>query len=263
TYDFSTGLLASFTNANAATQASGNTPGDAAHSTAYAYDFLSRMTSAMLPADGAGNHPQTTFNYPDLTTIERLHKITASLTDDAFTYFDPLGRAMRSKHLLPGGNHALVDTTYDGLDRVASVTNPYFTTSDLTYGVTQNQYDALGRITQTTKQDSSLSSVSYSDNCTTTSDEAGKQRRACTDALGRLASVDEPGDSTAGASAVANGGGSPATATVTISGSEQSKQAPPTPSGPPPRCSPGQLCDGSGGGGTTNYIFDSGTMAIS
>src|SRR5207244_3210517 len=79
TYDFSTGLLTSFTNANATTQASGNTPGDAAHTTAYAYDFLSRMTSATLPADGAGNHPQTTFNYPDLTTIERLHKTTGDL----------------------------------------------------------------------------------------------------------------------------------------------------------------------------------------
>src|SRR5205085_12139086 len=162
TYDFSTGLLTSFTTANASTQASGNTPGDAAHTSNYTYDFMGRMSLATLPADASGNHPQTTFNYPDVTTVERLHKITASLTDDAFTYFDPLGRAMRSKHVLPGGNNALVDTTYDGLDRVASVTNPYFTTSDLTYGVTQNQYDALGRAMRTIRQDGSISSISYS-----------------------------------------------------------------------------------------------------
>jgi RHS repeat-associated protein len=263
TYDFSTGLLSSFTNANATSQASGNTPGDAAHTTNYVYDVMSRVTSATLPADPLGNHPQTAFNYPNLTTVELLRKITGSLTEDAFTYSDGLGRTIQSKHVIPGGN-ALVDTTYDGLDRAASVSNPYFSTSELTYGVTQSQYDALGRVIQTTKQDGGISTVSYSDNCTTTTDEAGKQRRACTDALGRLASVDEPGDSTAGASPVANGGGNPATATVSISGSEQSKQTPPTPGGPPPLCSPGQLCDGGGGGGgTTNYIYDSGTVAIS
>ncbi|HEV3037570.1 MAG TPA: NucA/NucB deoxyribonuclease domain-containing protein [Candidatus Angelobacter sp.] len=262
TYDFNTGLLTSFTNANATAQASGNQAGDAAHTTNYVYDLMERMTSATLPADPSGNHPQTSFNYPSLTTVERLHKVTSSLTDDAFTYFDGLGRSIRTKHLLPGGNNALVDTSYDGMDRVATVTNPYFTTSELTYGVTQSHYDGLGRPVQTIRQDGSISSISYSDNCTTSTDEAGKQRRACTDALGRLISVDEPGDSTAGASPVASGGGSAATATVTINGSEQSKQLPITPSGPPPRCQPGQLCDGSGGGSGPSYIFDAGTVVL-
>ena len=80
------------------------------------------------------------------------------------------------------------------MGRAATVTNPYFSTSDLTYGVTQNQYDALGRATQITKQDGSVSTVSYAGNRTTTRDEAGKQRRACSDALGRLSSVwEDPG----------------------------------------------------------------------
>jgi RHS repeat-associated protein len=264
TYDFSTGLLTSLTNANATTQASGNTPGDAAHTSNYSYDFMERLVWAISPADPANNYPQTWFNYPNLTTMERLHTIAPGLKDDAFTYADGLGRTIQTKHVLPGSNNALVDTTYDGLDRVASISNPYFSTSELTYGLTQSQYDALTRPVQTTHQDGSISTVSYVDNCTTTSDEAGKQRRACSDALGRLASVDEPGDSTAGASLIANGGGGAATAMVSISGSEQSKQLPPTPSGPPPRCAPRQVCDGSGGGGgTTNYIYDSGTVAIS
>jgi RHS repeat-associated protein len=50
-------------------------------------------------------------------------------------------------------------------------------------------------------------------NCTLTTDEAGKQRRACADGLGRLVEVDEPNP---GAAAVA------ATGSVAISGSEQS-----------------------------------------
>ncbi len=38
TYDFDTGLITSFTDANAATQASGATPGDAAHTSNYSYE---------------------------------------------------------------------------------------------------------------------------------------------------------------------------------------------------------------------------------
>src|SRR5262249_10207270 len=151
-------------------------------------------TSATSPADANGNHPQTTFNYPNPTTVEHLHTITPTLTDDSFTYFDGLGRAIQAKHVTPDGS-AKVDTTYDALGRAATVTNPYFSTSDPTYGVTQTQYDALGRVTQVTKQDGSISLASYNGNCTTTIDEAGAPRRTCTDALGRLVQVEEPSGS--------------------------------------------------------------------
>src|SRR5439155_10286873 len=104
---------------------------------------------------------------------------------------DGLGRPFKVTHDTPSGT-ASVMSTYDGLDRVLTVTNPYFSANDPTYGVTQTQYDALGRVTQTTKQDGSLSTASYSDNCTTITDEAGKQRRSCIDGLGRLIEVDEP-----------------------------------------------------------------------
>jgi RHS repeat-associated protein len=267
TYDFSTGLLTSFTNANATAQASGNTPGDAAHTSTYVYDFMSRMTSATLPADASGNSPQTTFKYPDATTVERLHKITASLTDDAFTYFDGLGRIARAKHVTPDGN-ALVDTTYDALGHAASVTNPYFSTSELTYGVTQSQYDSLGRLTQTTKPDGGISTVSYSDNCTTTTDEAGKQRRACVDGAGRLVEVDEPGDSFPGSlasgslaisgilqskSGVGAIGSTKASVGLTITGTNQF-----IPGGPAPACGPGTICNNT----PTPPLYDAGKVYI-
>jgi RHS repeat-associated protein len=198
TYDINTGLLTSFTDANASYQASGTTAGDPAHTTNYSYDSRWRLTSATLPADPAGNHPQTTFNYPNATTVERLKKISASLTDDLYSYFDGLGRPYKSVHASAG--NATVVTTYDAFGRVASVTNPYFTTSDATYGVIQTQYDALGRITQTTKQDGSATLMKYdlqtaNTNCTLATDETGKPRYACSDALGRLVEVQEPGAS--------------------------------------------------------------------
>jgi RHS repeat-associated protein len=175
-YDFNTGLLSSFTDANNQTSN-------------YAYDLMLRLASAVLPADGSGNHPQTTFNYPNPTTVERLRKITTSLTDDAFTYVDGLGRMIQGKHLTPQGN-IFINTTYDVRGRVATVTNPYLTTSDATYGTTQTQYDALGRVIQITRQDGSIARVDYTQpNCPVSTDEAGKARKSCSDALGRLITV--------------------------------------------------------------------------
>jgi len=57
--------------------------------------------------------------------------------------------------------------------------------------------------------------TSYSGNVVTVTDQAGKQRRSYTDALGRLIQVDEPGPA-------AGGGGTPGTGSVNITGTEQS-----------------------------------------
>src|SRR5579864_3678054 len=232
-YDFTTGLLTSFTDANGKTSN-------------YSYDLMERLTLAQLPADPAGNRPQTSFTYsaPNVfpLNLQRTRSITASLNDVATNYYDGLGRAYRTQHTTPDGN-STVDTTYDGLDHVVQVTNPYYSTSDPTYGVIQTQYDALGRATQVTKQDGSVSSVAYDyvpiqtvpGDCTKSIDEAGKQRLTCSDGLGRLIEVHEPGDNFNGSQAQGSFsvGGSlqthtipgtnatGSTGSVTISGSEQ------------------------------------------
>ncbi|HET6843359.1 MAG TPA: RHS repeat-associated core domain-containing protein [Candidatus Angelobacter sp.] len=206
TYDFNTGLITSFTNANATTQASGNTAGDSAHTSSYSYDNMWRLITGQAPPDPANNsaQAQTTFTYSPANnfplSVQRQHSITAGLTDSATTYFDALFRPNQTQHVTSGGT-VTVNTTYDALGRASTVTNPFYSTSDPTYGTTQSQYDALGRVTQVTKQDGSISTVSYSDNCTTSTDEAGKQRRSCTDGLGRLIEVDEPGDTYTGSNA--------------------------------------------------------------
>jgi RHS repeat-associated protein len=191
TYDFNTGLLTTVTDANGSYQASGTTSGDPAHTTTLQYsDPMWRLTQAQSPPDTSGNHPVTNFKYPDANTVERLKSITTTLTDDSFSYFDGLGRHYKSVHA--SANNSTVVTTYDADGRVASVTNPYFATSDSTYGVMQTQYDGLGRVTQTTEQDGSISKVDYTQpTCPVSSDEAGKQRKSCSDGLGRLTSVFE------------------------------------------------------------------------
>jgi RHS repeat-associated protein len=83
------------------------------------------------------------------------------------------------------------DLSYDGLGRKRTETNPHRSGSSSTDGTVTYNYDAVSRITSVVKQDGSTATTSYSGNCTTVTDEAGKSRRSCSDALGRLTQVFE------------------------------------------------------------------------
>ena len=110
TYDFNTGLLASFTNQNSLT-------------TNYSYDLLGRITSATYPDGG-----QTTLTYTDTplaASIEKKKKINSSLWLDSLTYFDGLARQKQTALVSDPQGTVYVDTTYDALGRVHSFSNPY------------------------------------------------------------------------------------------------------------------------------------------
>jgi RHS repeat-associated protein len=191
-YDFISGLLTAFTDQNGATSN-------------YGYDIFGRLTLGQEPADptNGNSRPNISFTFPATVsfpfTFTRNKSITPALSDSVTTLLDGVGRPYQTQHAVPG-NTAVVDTTFDAFGRVGTVSNPYFTTSDPTYGNTSNLYDGLDRITQVTKQDGSVNKTAHSvvttipvnGNCTITTDEAGKQRGTCTDALGRLVEVDEP-----------------------------------------------------------------------
>ena len=254
TYDFTTGLLESFTNENAATPASGNSHGDSAHTSTFGYDTSWRLRTALAPPDPDNNSalssftPSTANVFP--LSVQHQRPITTALTDLSTTYFDGLARVKQATHDLPNGT-ATVLTTYDGLGQVLSVTNPYFSTSDATYGVTSFLYDPLGRVYQTTKQDHSISKIDYdvatsthvNGDCLQTTDEAGKQRGACSDALGRLVEVDEPNSAAAAVSAQG---------TLTINGPLQSH----TSSGSPAVKAGGSVNIWSGDGSGGDMHFD-------
>src|SRR5258707_10469139 len=104
---------------------------------------------------------------------------TTGATDDNTEKVDGLGRVIHQTHLT-GGGRVQVDTTYDAIGRVASRSNPcYAGASDATCGVTQTAYDALGRVVKVTRPDGSFAGSAYQDNCTTGTDEVGRQRRVC------------------------------------------------------------------------------------
>src|SRR6185437_13435161 len=214
-YDFQTGLLTSFTDANGAA-------GDAAHTTTYGYDQLGRLIDVLSPPDLSGGRPHSHFTPSDgnvfPANIQRQQWITSSMPPDtSINFFDGLGRLNNSQHVTPQGT-VNVDMVFDAFAHPMSVSNPYFTKTDATYGLTQPAYDALGRPYQVTDQDGSIKSADFSvGNCTLTKDEAGTQRRTCSDALGRLVEVDEPNP---------GAGISTATANVIINGNEQANPQP-------------------------------------
>ncbi len=143
---------------------------------------------------------KTTINYTDaatgfnIATTRLLNNIPTSHT--VTQYLDGLGRVNET---LDAQACSEVDTKYDSLGRVYSVSNPYCHNTDSTYGLTTYGYDALNRTTSVTYPDTAATGISYpttTANCPTTTDPTGKARTICSDALGRVTSViEDPGSS--------------------------------------------------------------------
>jgi RHS repeat-associated protein len=221
-----TGTLASITDANS-------------NPTSFTYDSYGRALTSSSPDGGSASVSYTDGANP---VISATQAIDAAKSLSTSTTMDGLGRVSRTSVDSAPGGPDVVDITYDARGRKLTESNPHSSTAASTDGVTTYQYDALGRATQVTKQDGSVSTISYNGSCFTSSDEAGKQRKLCADGLGRLIAVDEPGDSYAGTSAsgsisingslqsITTSGHSAtkATGSVTISGTEQRQPVDPS-----------------------------------
>ena len=211
TYDFNNGQLTILKDQNSQT-------------TTHLYnDSFARPTQTTFPDGGKSTTSYNDSPYnpstpsPSATTSQA---VTSSTNLTSLVAFDGLGHTVRSTLTSDPdcSTGDRIDTTYDGLGRVNTTSNPYCSTSDPTYGLTTHTYDALGRAAQVIPPDGSATSnnisTTYSGSCAVVVDQAGKVRKSCTDGLGRLVELDEP--SASGASA-----GTPGTGTVKISGHEQ------------------------------------------
>jgi RHS repeat-associated protein len=190
-----------------------------AQKTSYMYDDpFRRLTETDLPDGG-----QTQVAYNDVgvnPNIVTTKKITPTNSTVSTALLDGMGHTIQTQNNSDPAGADFVDMTLDGSGRPIRVSNPHRSTPLTTDGVMTTQYDALGRVTQFTKQDGSVSTISYTGNCSITIDEAGNRRRGCSDASGRLIEVDEPTPGVSETTLATN-----ATATVTISGSLQSTQS--------------------------------------
>jgi YD repeat-containing protein len=136
------------------------------------------------------------------------------------TLSDGLMRPVTSELTSDPAGADIVTTNYDALSRVATVTNPYRTTSDSTYGVTIYGYDAVGRKVIEVHPDGTKrqwcydnsaapavypslpQNISYAPTCNPRgvgsgewvdiSDENGNDWQEVSDGLGRMTHVIEP-----------------------------------------------------------------------
>ena len=121
---------------------------------------------------------------------------TAWTTTSVTKNYDGLGRVVSTVTASPQCASGLqTNTVYDTMSRVYSVSNPYCSTSDPTYGLTYFAYDGLGRKIKTTLPDGSISTIAYAGNAMETTDPfngtTNVQHIQQSDGLGRLTSVCE------------------------------------------------------------------------
>lgn len=186
-YDVNTGLETSFTDENG-------------QITKYFYDLMFRISQVNWPAqvvNGSAIIGQTTFTYTDTPgsiSVQRMQQQDGNTAITDFQYFDGLGRLVGTQLNDPSGN-ILVNTTFDAAGRVSTVTNPYRSTNDTTYGVTGTKYDGLGRVIEIDRPDGSTAITTFVGNARQVQDEGNGTSRVTRifqrDALDRLVSVCE------------------------------------------------------------------------
>jgi RHS repeat-associated protein len=143
---------------------------------------------------------------------------SSSVVSDAI--LDGFGRVTQQELTSDPVQNDVVVTAYDPVGRVASVTNPYRTTSDPTYGVTQYAYDPLNRPTSITHPGGTAIGYQYLGAAMQTTDEGYNSGGTSqithiyqTDGLGRTTSVCELSSATLQGSA-----GTPAACGLDIAG---------------------------------------------
>jgi len=170
-------------------------------------DPLHRVRKITAPTttdgtSGSSGKGTTTYTYtdaPNSFAIQEQHTVDTNGTTTSTTKsFDGLGRVINTSTITPQCSSGIqVQTAYDVMSRVSSVTNPYCSTNDVTYGLTQYAYDALGRKIQTTLPDGAVRIMSFAGTAAQTTDpfngSTNVQHIQQTDGLGRLKYVCEIG----------------------------------------------------------------------
>src|SRR5208282_2987740 len=157
-----------------------------------------RVTKTSFP-DGGSTSTAYNFgtNSPWNITTSAAENSSTNVTGE--TVLDGLGRVVQTQATSdPSGHIDYVNIVYDSSGRIASVSNPYQTTSDPTYGITQYSYDPLNRTTAVIHPDNTQATFTYTGAAVQAVDEGNNQSGSTqvqrvyqSDGLGRLTSVCE------------------------------------------------------------------------
>jgi YD repeat-containing protein len=183
-------------------------PNDTANNgngTRYKYDNVGNLTGISYPDNGSVTIDYNNYAIPLVVSTTTSASPNPAVTKT--TSYDGLGRVVKTA--ISGGG--TIDTYYDSSGRVASISNPYYSNLDPTYGQTWFTYDGLGRKTIQKQPDENnlewcfngvvssgqgncLSSHGGSSSYPWTdySDETGRHWQQVNDGLGRLTAVVEP-----------------------------------------------------------------------
>lgn len=181
--------------------------------TTFSYDLMDRLTQTNLPDTGQTSSCFSEVSGTSCSTgayplqVQTTQLISSGLNKVSTAVLDGLARVsetqLNSDPDCTASGGTKVDTTYDGAEHTFTVSNPYCTTSDTTYGITTYQYDGMGRVTKVIPPDGSSTSnnvaTSYDvvlsstppANCSTVTDQALKSRKSCSDSMGRMTQVFE------------------------------------------------------------------------
>jgi len=162
-----------------------------------------------IRAVGTTQANQTTINYQDSFRTVTVTSDLSSYNDNLLkteTVYDGLGRTTDSRSYENATDYIRTKQTYDALGRVGSVTNPYRTAGDPTYGVATSVYDALGRVKTVTTSDGAYAQTDYDGTKVMVTDQAGRKRVSETNALGQVTDVWEIKPADSATVAVAFGG---------------------------------------------------------
>lgn len=190
TYNSCSGTLASTTDLNSQV-------------TNFSYDNIARLVETDLPPDPNGQRGQIRHTLNETSTplsVTTTTKVSSSLNLVDYLEVDGLGRSRKTELQSDPEGTVYTRTSYDSLGRKYQVwnptrcdpdTNPSSCSGESTYGITTYGYDVLNRPTSVLQADGSQVLTSYLGNCTTVTDEAGKARRSCSNAVGQMTQVYE------------------------------------------------------------------------
>lgn len=166
-------------------------------SSAFYDDPLDRQTQIVTANNNPTLRSQKTIDYNDEDRVVTVSGDLRTMNDNLLkneTSYDGLGRTIESR-TYENGAVVLVSMQYNALGKVWKVTNPYRSGDAAAW--TTTFFDSLGRVTRVKTSDYAEVLTSYSGNTVTVADQAGKQRKSVTDALGRLTSlIEAPNDTT-------------------------------------------------------------------
>jgi len=171
----------------------------------YSYDDFSRLIGTTAPD---GGNTQISYNGDPTPPVKTITTATGEASGSIVSVikYDGLGRIVQSQLTSDLQGADLVDTTYDPLGRVASVSNPHRAgASQPSDGITSYAYDGLSRRVLQCNQDNGTTGACtpgasyrrwvYTAPTADFYDELGNHSQQRVDALGRLTIVKEPDSS--------------------------------------------------------------------